>query len=230
MKKAIAVLGGPTENWPPNLKEKLVKAQNSGVMIASSDRGSLFLLELGIIPDLAMGDFDSLRDFELGQIERSVADIRYAPPAKDETDSELLLLTLFEDYEIEQVDLYGATGGRLDHFFVNIFTFLNPPLAKYNDRIRIIDQQNLILFLKPRMNSLFPILSYSYLGLANLTPVKNLNIIGAKYPLKSFNATVPHMFSSNEFIGQSKIEVSFDKGEVIAIYSCDKNRFSNIAK
>lgn len=226
--KAIGILGGPTSNWPNNIKEKIKKAQASGTMVAASDRGSLFLLELGIIPDLAVGDFDSLKKSELSKIEEKVKDIRYAKPEKDETDSELLLLTLFKDYQVEQVDLYGATGGRLDHFFVNIFTFLNAPLNKYKGRVRIIDQQNLIIFLKSGKNRLLPISNYPYLGISNLTSVKNLSIYGAKYPLKYFSSKFPRMFSSNEFVKQNKIEVTFDEGDVIAIYSCDKDRYSNI--
>ncbi|QNQ80275.1 thiamine diphosphokinase [Lactobacillus sp. PV034] len=226
--RAVAVLGGPIANWPIDIKEKIKKAQASGAVVAASDRGSLFLLELGIIPDLAVGDFDSLRKVELDKIEEKVKDIRYAKPEKDETDSELLFLTLFEDYQIEQVELYGATGGRLDHFFVNLFTFLNAPLNKYMGQVRIIDQQNLILFLKPGTNSLQPLASYNYLGVGNLTPVRNLNIEGAKYPLKQFSSHSPRMFSSNEFIKQNQIKVTFDEGDVIAIYSRDQERFSNI--
>lgn len=226
--KAIAVLGGPISNWPSDIKEKIKRAQARGTMVAASDRGSLFLLELGIIPDLAVGDFDSLKRSELGKIEEQVKDIRYAKPEKDETDSELLFLTLFEDYHVEQIDLYGATGGRLDHFFVNVFTFLNAPLSKYRGQVRIIDQQNLILFLSPGRNMLKPILTYPYLGIGNLTSVKNLNINHAKYPLKHFSSNIPRMFSSNEFNKQNEIEVTFDEGNVIAIYSCDKDRFNNI--
>lgn len=226
--KAIAVLGGPISNWPVDIKEKIKEAQASGTMIAASDRGSLFLLELGIIPNLAVGDFDSLKKAELSKIEEKVEDIRYAKPEKNETDSEQLFLTLFEDYQVDQVDLYGATGGRLDHFFVNVLTFLNAPLHKYKSQVRMIDQQNLILFLKPGQNQLFPISTYPYLGIGNLTSVKNLNIYNAKYPLAHFSSRIPRMFSSNEFIKQNKIKVTFDEGDVIAIYSRDKDRFSNI--
>lgn len=228
MKKAIAVLGGPTTNWPINIKEEIKEAQARGAMIAASDRGSLFLLELGILPDLAVGDFDSLKRIELSKVENTIDDIRYARPEKDETDAELLLTTLFQDYQVDKVDLYGATGGRLDHFFVNIFTFLNSPLNKYCEDIQIIDQQNLICFLKPGKNVLKPLPYYSYLGLGNLTKITNLSIIDAKYSLKNFSSDYPRMFSSNEFENNQTIKVNFEQGIVLAIYSRDKDRFSNI--
>lgn len=226
--KALGILGGPPENWPIDIKDKIKKAQDEGTLIATSDRSSLFLLEMGIVPDLAVGDFDSLKKTELSKVESNVVDIRYARPEKDETDSEMLLTTLFEDYQVDSIDLYGATGGRLDHFFVNIFTFLNPPLNKYCEKVRIIDYQNIIQFLKPGHNILKSDPTYKYLGISNLTAIKNLNIKGAKYPLANFNASFPRMFSSNEFDGQRKIEVNFEQGLVMIIYSHDKNRFRHI--
>lgn len=55
--KAYALLGGPTDLWPKDIKEKLANAD----LIIGVDRGALFLEELGIIPDVAVGDYDSLQ-------------------------------------------------------------------------------------------------------------------------------------------------------------------------
>ena len=42
--KAIALLGGPKEEWPQNLANKIKIAQKKGVLIMASDRGSLFFV------------------------------------------------------------------------------------------------------------------------------------------------------------------------------------------
>ena len=58
---AVVLLGGPKEEWPADLKEQLKQAQAKGDLLIGVDRGALLLLELGFKPDLAIGDFDSLK-------------------------------------------------------------------------------------------------------------------------------------------------------------------------
>ena len=50
------------------------------------DRGSLFLIEQGICPDLAVGDFDSVSEKELALIYSHSKEVLQAQPAKDYTD------------------------------------------------------------------------------------------------------------------------------------------------
>ena len=59
--EAYALLGGPTDLWPVNIKEILKDARKTNNLIVGVDRGSLYLEELGITPDVALGDFDSLK-------------------------------------------------------------------------------------------------------------------------------------------------------------------------
>lgn len=109
--RAAALLGGPTEDWPQDLSDKFKEVD----LTFGVDRGSLLLEELGIIPDVAIGDFDSLKPNELAKIESNVADIRYSNPVKDLTDSELMIKTAFDEYAVDELVIYGATGGRIDH-------------------------------------------------------------------------------------------------------------------
>ena len=77
---ACALLGGPKENWPADLKERLAAAKAAGQFLVGVDRGALFMLEMGLAPDLAVGDFDSLKPHELSWVEGVVPDIRYSVP------------------------------------------------------------------------------------------------------------------------------------------------------
>ncbi|OYT06998.1 thiamine pyrophosphokinase, partial [Limosilactobacillus reuteri] len=86
--KAIALLGGPQEEWPQEIAADIKKARKEGALIMASDRGSLFLLQLGIVPDVALGDYDSLSFEEREKVEKKVQDMRYSNPIKDFTDSE----------------------------------------------------------------------------------------------------------------------------------------------
>ena len=144
--RAIALLGGPKEEWPHNLATEIKEASKKGALIMASDRGSLFLLELGIVPDVALGDYDSLTFGEREIVESKVKDMRYSNPIKDFTDSEMLFYAAFIDYRVDSLTVYGATGGRMDHFFVNMYAMLKAPFDRFKEKIKFIDKQNIIRF------------------------------------------------------------------------------------
>ncbi|GAA2952736.1 thiamine diphosphokinase [Lactobacillus kefiranofaciens subsp. kefirgranum] len=228
--KAYALLGGPTDLWPQNIQAQFRQAQAQGDLIIGVDRGSLFLEELGIIPDLVVGDFDSLQKKDLAQIENSVADIRYSNPVKDWTDTELMLQTAFRDYAIQNLTIFGATGGRIDHFLTNLWMILNPAIRSFASRLTFIDQQNLIKFFNPGRHTVTKKEIYPYIGFASLTSIRDFNIIGARYKLKNYSSDYPRVFASNEFLtGHEQFEISFAKGMIAAIYSKDVDRFHNLS-
>lgn len=227
--KAYALLGGPKINWPQKMITQLKAAHNAGNFFVGVDRGSLLLDEAGIVPDLAIGDFDSLKKQELTSIESQVADVRYSSPIKDLTDSELMLRAVFEDYHVNRLIVLGATGGRLDHELVNLFTFAQPGNKKWAAKTEIWDRQNLLRFYLPGKHQINKIATYPYFGIANLTPCQNLNIAGAQYELRHFSAGYPQVFASNEFKHDTnEFELSFDKGVVAVIFSKDLDRYQNI--
>lgn len=227
--KAYALLGGPTDLWPEDIKEKLTAAKRNNELVVGVDRGALFLEELGIMPDVAIGDFDSLHDKDLARIEKTVKDIRYSNPVKDWTDSELMLQTVFKDYRVEQLTILGATGGRIDHFLINLFMLLNPSVNQFAPRVEMLDQQNSIDFFNPGMHEIKRKEEYPYIGFVTLGATEDFNIIGARYELKHYSGNYPRVFSSNEFLPSSdNFEISFKQGMIAAIYSKDINRFSNL--
>ncbi|NHL95915.1 thiamine diphosphokinase, partial [Lactobacillus helveticus] len=170
--KVYALLGGPTDLWPADIKGKFLNAKKAGDLIVGVDRGSLYLEELGITPDLALGDFDSLKKADLAKIESNVKDIRYSNPVKDLTDSELMLHTVFEDYRINSLNIYGATGGRIDHFLINLLMLLNPSLRKFAEQVSIVDKQNKVIFFNPGLHLIEKIADYPYIGFASLAAIK----------------------------------------------------------
>jgi thiamine pyrophosphokinase len=88
--------------------------------IISIDGGADLLKELKVIPDLALGDFDSITKsaFEWLQF-HSVKKIQY-PCEKDFSDFELVCQQLISDFSPTQIDLFCMQGGRSDHFLFNL--------------------------------------------------------------------------------------------------------------
>ena len=106
------------------------------------DRGALYLLDKGINPLLSCGDFDSITSEQRKEVEGKSKYFR-VKDSEDLTDADFALENLLELFEsVEEIDIYGATGRRLDHFFGNILLLNN---QKYNSvRVKIIDDNNII--------------------------------------------------------------------------------------
>ena len=83
------------------------------------DGGLRHLQKVGRLPDLLIGDLDSISAEQLMRIEAAGGEIIRFPAAKDETDLELALLLAVERYA-EPVVVLGAFGGRLDQHLANI--------------------------------------------------------------------------------------------------------------
>ena len=223
--QAIALLGGPSEEWPEDIEQVFRDARKENRLIFASDRGTLFLKRWSIEPDVAVGDFDSLQENEKVVL-NGINDVRYSQPVKDYTDSEQLFLTALADYQVEQLTVYGATGGRLDHFFVNIFTFLKPELRQYLEKVELVDKQNILKFYHPGRHQIRYHEGYNYIGFGNLEKIKNFSILDARYKLNNFSCNYPIFFSSNEFIDKKSFEIKIESGIILAIYSKDIDRFS----
>lgn len=216
-----AVLGGPAACYPVDFVQKIKQAKKQGQLLIGVDRGSLTCLQAGISPDLAVGDFDSMTKTELGQVEQAVSELRYSKPEKDLTDSELMLQAAMVDYQLDRLLILGGTGGRLDHFLVNLFMVNKPAFRPFAEKISLLDQQNLVKFYLPGRHLLVAKSGYKYLGITPLQGVQGLTIQGAKYELPSFTANYPLCFSSNEFVSGQTVNLSFKQGLVAAILSHD---------
>lgn len=112
---AIIVCGGSILDYS-YLKKHFEKAD----LIICADGGAYHLGKLGIIPDILIGDFDSINgcDFDT-LLDAGVEVIKY-PMEKDTTDTQLAV-QLSIDRVCDRVILLGATGTRLDHTMANIF-------------------------------------------------------------------------------------------------------------
>lgn len=228
MMKGLALLGAPKAQWPCDIKKQITTIKQIAGLLIGVDRGSLLLEELGFIPDLAVGDFDSLQKFELAKIQQNVADIRYSVPEKDLTDTELMLRYAFENYHLDHLTVIGATGGRLDHFLTNLFMLLKPEFNRYAEKIKFLDLQNSFKFYKSGTHVIKKEKDYTYFGVVPLAAVQDLNIIGAKYDLQNYSTKIPVSLSSNEFLsGKNHFKLSFKTGIVAVIQSKDVDRYQN---
>ena len=89
-----------------------------GDAVIAADAGYRVCRSLGILPDLLLGDFDSMAKPE------DFSRIHRVPVEKDDTDTMLAVKTAL-DWGCGEVLIYGGTGGdRLDHTLANLQSLL----------------------------------------------------------------------------------------------------------
>ena len=91
----------------------------SGDYIIAADAGWVVLDELGILPNLLIGDMDSLLEHDIVPTEWDKCEIEILPTQKDDTD---MLAAIKRGLELgyDEFHIYGSLGGRLDHTLANI--------------------------------------------------------------------------------------------------------------
>ncbi|AUX11579.1 thiamine diphosphokinase [Latilactobacillus sakei] len=216
MKRVNLLAGGPVDQWAPELAT-ITTVPGKWI---TADRGTLRLLQQGVTPTVAVGDFDSITPAEKEQVLAAVSDIRSVQAEKDETDTQLALSIAFEELQADRVVVYGATGGRIDHFLANLFMPVEERFRTVLNRIEMRDRQNAIQFYTPGRYELTKEADKKYLAFVPLVPTTDLNLVDEKYPLAHFDTTVPISWASNEFIGK-KAHFNFKTGIVAVIQSKD---------
>lgn len=114
MKRAIIFANGRMEPLP-----WFTKDIDPSDLIIAADGGSHHCKSLGIIPDVIIGDLDSLDNDAVYSYRQTSVEIIEHPTHKDQTDLELALL-LAITRGITQVFILGALGNRWDMTISNV--------------------------------------------------------------------------------------------------------------
>jgi thiamine pyrophosphokinase len=96
--------------------------------LIAADGGAASVLAAGLVPDVVVGDFDSLAAADRARLEALGVELRVSSPDKDESDMELCLLTALEA-GAARVTIVGALGPvRPEHSVANILLLADPRL------------------------------------------------------------------------------------------------------
>lgn len=216
MKCVNIMVGGPVSEIPA---AKVLKAQ-MGPWIGV-DYGATYLLQQGILPDLAIGDFDSTSADEMRQLKAQVKRVRVFANKTEHTDTQLGLLTALREYDAEQIKIFGATGGRLDQLLANLSMPAQPIYRAAAKRLMFIDRHNVVQFYEPGKYAIHHITGMKYLAFMNLGPIRGLNLPDEKFHLADFSSDLPFCWSSNEFAGEVN-HFRFSSGMLAVIQSVDE--------
>jgi len=129
MPRALIFANGDFSN--PGLIRSIVRPDD---IVIAADGGARHAMEIGVIPSVVIGDFDSLSESEVRLFaDMDVLLIRF-PKSKDETDLELALAhALRAGYS--PIIILGAFGGRLDQALGNILLMSSPEAVQVDIRL-----------------------------------------------------------------------------------------------
>lgn len=217
MKHILLVAGGSPKYWPD-----ITPYLTSETLWIGVDRGSFYLQERGITPDVAVGDFDSLSSEEFKLVQTQAGKVIQAPAEKDETDTQLGLSLAANIASDCPVILIGGTGGRLDHQMANLWMMFEPRYKELLPRFVIKDNQNSLRFYAE--GGTYEIQKEAdkpYIGFLCLAAVTGLTLTGFKYPLNNYETSMPMSFASNEFLANTG-SLTFETGMITVVQSKDQ--------
>jgi thiamine pyrophosphokinase len=137
--RAIIIAGGDAgadEDWQQWPRE--------GDLIIGADGGAAQAAARGLLPDVVIGDLDSLPGEDRAFLEAQGCRFVVHPWAKDETDLELALRFAAEQGP-QEIVILGALGGRLDHLLANVLLLAMPQVEGVPVRIVGGDQEALLV-------------------------------------------------------------------------------------
>ena len=210
--KGLIISSGEIKDY--KLLEQAVKEND---YIVCADGGVNHLLKIGKLPNIVLGDLDSVGDKELEILKKENIEIKKFPVMKDETDTELCVEYLIKN-NIKDITLIGVTGTRMDHTIANIY--LLKKIALSGAKGSIININNTIYYtddeilLKKRDDYYLSVIPLSESG-------ATVSLNGFLYPLNKKNIQFSSTLGISNKITDDYGRIKIHKGDVLIIESKD---------
>lgn len=222
------------------LKKNIEKVGRENIRLIAADRGLEFFLDYLILPDVVIGDFDSLSEDGKNFLEMQNEDIPYGGmlewklqkgegkvvevvrlrPEKDDSDTQSAMNYAIQN-GAKEIVILGVTGNRVDHLMANFGLLI---LAQKQDtEVALADRYNYMKLIPSgtilkkaeqfgKYVSFFPLRG----------DVTGLTLEGFKYPLDKYHLTTADsgLTVSNE-ISEEYAKVTYESGTLLMIMSRD---------
>jgi thiamine pyrophosphokinase len=209
---AVIICGGKIENY--GYMKKYFKDAR---LIISADSGARHCKSFQVMPDLMVGDFDSVSGVDFADFASAGVEIIRFPAEKDMTDSELAIEIALER-GCSRIILLGALGTRLDHSVSNLF-LLKKLLDKGIDAA-IIDEQNEVKLISHSI-----VLTREEETFITLLPLagsaKGVTTSGLYYPLENATLEVGSSRGVSNRFSEDVAQVTVKEGYLLVIKARD---------
>ena len=193
----------------------VTKIADSADYRIAADGGLKNLLACGLVPDLLIGDLDSVVQEDVDIAQNAGCEIRQFPVEKDETDLELALLAAVNRGSGEIV-VFAAFGGRLDHTLGNISLLSHPKLRDAHiqlengtERVFIVRSGEIIHGAPGDLISLLPLTE----------EVGKVTTRGLQYPLSSETIYEGKSRGMSNVMLDKDIQILFSSGRLLCVHT-----------
>ncbi len=181
--------------------------------IICTDGAAERMREIGGIPDMIVGDMDSIGEKTLSYFEKKGSRIVRHPERKDETDTQIALECAFE-MAPESIRIFGALGGRIDHALANISLLvmcvergIDTKIVDEGCELFVINDSCVIEGRKGETVSLLPLSS----------DVRGITLDGFEYPLTGATMEIGVPYGISNRLAGPRGAISVEEGALLVI-------------
>ncbi|HKP54249.1 MAG TPA: thiamine diphosphokinase [Chloroflexia bacterium] len=189
--------------------------------IITANGGSALAAQLGLVPDLVIGDLDSADPVLIDKWEACGVEIRrYGHTTKNETDTELAVMAAIEWLHGQDgtIYLFGGIGGRLDHTLANVLLLTHPLLMEVD--LRLLDGREELFLAKPGRWTHVAAVQGDLISLLPVgDDVTGITLEGFVYPLSHETLLRGRGRGVSNEIANPDARLRFDGGQLLVVLS-----------
>lgn len=213
--RCLIISGGAVER-----PEMLAEAVRQADRVICVDGGLKHIAALGLVPDLVVGDMDSVDRAELVKITHLGAVVKEYPADKDDTDTALALAEALA-WQPDEIVLLGATGTRFDHTLANVH--LLRVALEQGVRARIVNDYHEISLVAPHLPAVVEGKEEDLFSLLPLTEeVTGVNVSGARWPLENAVFRIGNPYGVSNRLAGARAEITVGRGLMLLVRVFEK--------
>jgi len=193
------------------LADQIIRSDDP--VIICTDGAAERMREIGRVPDMIVGDMDSIGEETLSYFKGKGSRIVRHPAAKDETDTQIALECAFE-MAPERIRIFGALGGRIDHALANISLLvmcvergIDTKIVDEECELFVINDSCVIEGRKGETVSLLPLSS----------DVRGITLDGFEYPLTGATMEIGVPYGISNRLAGPRGVISVESGYLLVI-------------
>lgn len=204
MKKCLIISGGDYCSLPNKIEYDYVIA---------CDKGLQYAHQLGVTPNLVIGDFDSY-DGDISQYTK--CDVMSYPSRKDDSDT-MLAIKYALNHGYLHIVIICALGGRMDHTIANIQS-MNYVTNKKGLCEIISDNEHMIAFSGPEIS--IPSKEDYSLSIFSMSDIcEGVCIYGAGYNVENITLTNTFPIGLSNYWENDNVKIKISSGILLIVMS-----------
>jgi thiamine pyrophosphokinase len=191
-----------------------------GDQVICADGGARHARAMELIPDVVVGDLDSLDPDLRAEFEAAGVRFEVHPVCKDETDLELALRLAIASGATE-VDLLAVLGGRLDQSLANLLLLARPEWA--SAQVRVIEGDEIAWPVRSGQTVTVAGAVGDTLSLVPLTPlVTGVTLEGVEWPLHDATLRFGSTWTISNVLSAPMAHLQVGEGSVLVVHQSQR--------